>query len=93
MYSNTRSSSQSGGSNAGDATLARDLFEQSMAIADCYPTNIAFSRNYGYQLGEYARQLYENRSKLFGNQNSVDFLDFREDTEGAGKLDDSLLLF
>lgn len=86
MYSNTRSSSQSGGGNAGDATLALDLFERSMSIADSYPKNIVYSRNYGYQLEEYARQLYEDRLKLFGDQNTVDFLEFREDAEGTGKL-------
>jgi hypothetical protein len=90
MYFNTCSSSQSGDSNAGDATLALNLFERSMTIADCYPKNIVYSRNYGYQLGEYARQLYEDRSKLFGDQNIVDFLEFRGDIEGTGKLNNSL---
>ena len=91
MHSNTRSSSQSGGGNAGDATLAADLFERSMTIADCYPKNIVYSRNYSYQLEEYARQLYEDRLKLFGDQNIVDFLEFREDAGGEGKLNVSLL--
>lgn len=91
MYSNTRSSSRSGGGNAGDATLALDLFERSMTTADCYPKNIVYSRNYDYQLEEYARQLYEDRSKLFADQNIVDFLEFREDAEGTGKLNVSLL--
>ena len=90
MSFNTRSSPQSGDSYAGDSTLALDLFERSMTIADCYPKNIVYSRNYGYQLGEYARQLYEDRAKLFGDQNIVDFLEFREDTEGTGKLDNGL---
>jgi hypothetical protein len=90
MYFNTRSSSQSGDGNTGDATLALDLFERSMTIADCYPKNIVYSRNYGYQLGEYARQLYEDRSKLFGDQNIVDFLEFRQGTQGPSKLDSSL---
>jgi hypothetical protein len=89
-YFNTCSSSQSGDSNAGDKTLALDLFERSMTIADCYPKNIVYLRDYGYQLGEYARQLYEDRPKLFGDQNIVDFLEFREDTEGTGKLNNSL---
>jgi hypothetical protein len=90
MDFNSCSNSQSGDGTAGDATAALDLFEKSMTIADCYPENIVYSRSYGYQRGEYARHLYENRSKLFGNQNIVDFLEFRGDTEGTGKLHDSL---
>lgn len=92
MSFNTRSSPPSGDGYAGDAALALDLFEQSMTIADCYPKNIVYSRNYGYQLGEYARQLYEDRSKLFGDQNIVDFLEFREDTETTGKLNNRHLI-
>lgn len=91
MYLNTRSSSQSNGDGgAGDATHALGLLAQSMATADSYPTNIAYSRNYDYQLKEYARQLYDDRAKLFGNSNLVDILEFREGTGGTGKFDNSL---
>jgi len=91
MYLNTRSSSQSSDDGcAGDATRALALLEKSMATADSYPTNIAYSRNYDYQLKEYARQLYDDRAKLFGNQNLVDFLEFREGTGGTGKFNNSL---
>lgn len=93
MYFNTRSNSPSDDGGAGDATLALELFEQSMATADTYPENIAYSRNYDYQLAEYARQLDGDRSKLFGTRNIVDFLEFREGTGGTGKLDSSLLQF
>lgn len=91
MNCNARSSSQSGdGSAGGDATLALDLFDESMTIANRYPNNIVFSRNYAYQLEEYARQLVDDRSKLFGNENIVDFLEFREDAGSSGKLNESL---
>jgi len=90
MYLNTRSSSQSGDGSAGNATLALDLFEESITTADRYPNNIVFSRNYDYQLEEYARQLEDDRSKLFGNENIVDFLEFREDAGGSGKPDGTL---
>jgi hypothetical protein len=93
MYLSTRSNSSSDDGGAEDATLALELFKQSMATADTYPQNIAYSRNYDYQLAEYARQLDDDRSKLFGTQNIVDFLEFREGTRGTGKLDSSLLQF
>jgi len=92
MHSNTRSSLHGDDGGAGDATCAL-AFERSLTIAQHYPTNIVYSRNYEYQLEEYARQLDNDRSKLFGNQNVVDFLEFREETGGTGKFNNSLLQF
>ena len=83
MNFNARFSLQSGDDN--DA-VALDLFEQSMTMAEHYPTNIVYSRSYEYQLQECEEQISVKSSELFGDENIVDILDFGEDSENRGEL-------
>lgn len=49
-----------------------------------YPTNLMYSHRHDYQLQECHNQLETNASKLFGDENLVDFLEV--DRESLGTL-------
>ena len=87
MNFNARLSLQSGDDNE---AVALDLFEQSMKMANCYPTNLVYSRSYDYQLEEYKQQISYKCSELFGDENMVNILDFGENSESRGELRCSL---
>lgn len=61
------------------------LFEESIVRAESYPTNLAYHQNYSYQLEEYQKQIEKNAPKLFGTQNIVDFLEFRDARNCSGE--------
>lgn len=66
--------------NDGDNALIE--FFDSFDAADEYPTNLVYSHRYDYQLQECQRQLDVNDSKLFGEENLVDFLEVDGENPG-----------
>lgn len=60
------------------------LFGESMCHAEEYPKNMIYSPNYAYQRKEYHKLLQENKAKLFGSENCIDFFDFQNAKSGAG---------
>lgn len=77
----TRSTMQ-GSYNANDSNDALIDFFESFDAAHEYPTNLVYSHRYDYQLQECQRQLDVNDSKLFGDEDLVDFL--QTDGENPG---------
>lgn len=71
-----------GSYNANDSGDDLTEFLDSFDAAHEYPTNLVYSHRYDYQLQECQRQLDENDSRLFGDENLVDFLEV--DVESPG---------
>lgn len=68
-------STMQGSYNANDSGDDLTEFLDSFHAAHEYPTNLVYSHRYDYQLQECQRQLDENDSRLFGDENLVDFLE------------------
>ena len=71
----SKQSTMQGSYSVDDGDDALISFFESFDAAHEYPTNLVWSNRYEYQLQECQSQLNTNASRLFGDENLVDFLE------------------